>query len=119
MMTNKEKRAVLAHIESIKDHMNTLFDQGHTFWHCDTQDRKHGMPFYYYQRNVSKRMSTCPTCYKLMELKRKLRELQAKIGIKQDPLRTEYKEAKHVKRISVSSGGNPDCNPNLDYAVRQ
>lgn len=114
-MENKTlEKAIQDHIDTLKDFQNELFERGHDFWHCDAIDASKGMPFWYYQRNRSVNMSTCGTCQKLMELRRKIRKLESVLfGTPNTPLRTDFKELKHVQRMHVSSSS--EFNPNYQY----
>jgi hypothetical protein len=112
-MKNKITVQLRKHLADLWDHQQTLFDQGHTFWHCDAQDASHNKPFYYYQINRSTHMSTCSTCYKLMENRKKIREIEKMLNMPQTPLWTDEKQSEHVKRISVKNGS--EWNPNFAY----
>lgn len=105
-MDKKHIKSIKEHIETLRDYQEMLMDKGHDFWFCDAMDEEHNKPFYYFQINKTKAMATCGTCYKLIENRKKIRELQKQIGEKQDPLHTDFKEEEHVKRMSVSGTGN-------------
>lgn len=112
-MDKELTKALENNLKDLFDFNESLFDQGHTFWHCDGQDQEHKKPFYYYQINRTTHMSTCSTCYKLIENRKKIRAIQKKLGIDLLPLITNYKEETHVKRISVKNSN--DFNPNYNY----
>jgi len=112
-MDSKQKKSILEHIKTLEDYQEYLFNIGHNYWACDMEDKERKMPFYFYQRNRSKLMVTCGTCYKLMEIKRKIRTLQKEIGAEQNPLITNYKEREHVKRMHVTNSSM--WNPNAQY----
>lgn len=111
------KAAVIAHIQSLEAHQDTLFNQGHVFWHCDAVDSNDRtgeiLPFRYYQTNRTVSMSTCTTCIKLIELRKQIRKLQASIGIELTPLRTRITTDTLLKRISVTDKN--EYNPNYAY----
>lgn len=107
------KKALLNNIKDLKDFQNHLFENGHDFWHCDAQDKEHKKPFYYFQINRTKHMSTCGTCQKLIENRKKIRAIQKLLGIDQDPLTSNFKEVNHIKRMSVSDSRT--ANPNYNY----
>lgn len=83
-MNTKDKKE---HLKTLLQFYNHLLDQGHTFWHCSAQDELHNKSYYYVQIHRSKHMSTCSTCYKLIELKKKIRQIQKELGMKQWPLK--------------------------------
>ena len=105
--------ALYAHLSDLERFQAHLFEQGHTFWFCDAQYSEHNKPFYYYQINRTRHMATCGTCYELIENRKKIRAIQKQLGIELTPLTTNFKETKHVKRMSVSSAS--DFNPNHSY----
>lgn len=107
------KKALEEHLKTLKEFQDHLFNQGHTFWHCDAQDASHNKPFYYFQINRSTHMSTCSTCYQLMQNRKKIRAIEKELGLPLTPLTSNIKELEHVKRMSISDKG--DFNPNFHY----
>lgn len=112
-MVKEVKRELERHLDTLWEYQQHLFDQGHTFWHCDSQDRSHNKPFYYYQINRSTNMSTCSTCYKLMENRKKIRSIEKLMGKWLTPLWTNHTEDNIKKRMSVSNSS--EFNPNYQY----
>ena len=112
-MESKIKALLYKQIEFLEDHQQTLFDKGHTFWFCDSQDIDHNKPFYYYQINRTQNMATCSTCYKLIELRKEIRAIQKLLKIELTPLITNFKNENLVKNISVNN--KSDFNPNYSY----
>lgn len=110
------EKYLLSHLETLKEFQSHLFQQGHTFWHCDSQDEEHKKPFYYYQINRSKHMSTCSTCYKLMENRKKIREVEKLLNVPLTPFITNHTDQNHVKRMNVSGGSRGGFNVNHSYA---
>lgn len=113
-----EKDAIIIAIAALEDHQQTIFEQGHSFWHCDasdTNDKGEYKPFRYYQTNRTKHMSTCGNCYKLMELRKQIRALQRAIGVPLTPLFTNHTETKAIRQISVK-GCATIFNVNASYA---
>ena len=107
------KREKKNHLKSLINHYQDLMEQGHTFWFCSSRDEDKGRPFYYVQIHRSEHMATCSTCQKLMELKNKIRKLQAEIGVEQWPLRWNIKKDEYKPRLSVQNAS--DFNPNYVY----
>lgn len=115
IITDKQVvKAIKSHIETLRSFQEKLFNQGHTFWHCDAEDEAHNKPFYYFQINKTRDMSTCSTCYQLIENRKKIRNLQKMIGEQQDPLYTNFTSEAHIKKISV----NRNSGVNFDYLYR-
>jgi hypothetical protein len=114
-MDKKLKKALEAHLETLETIQSELFDIGHTFWFCDAEDESHKKPFYYYQINRTRKMATCSICNSLIRNRKRIRAIQKELGIELTPLYTNFKEEKHIKRLSVRGGGNPGFNPNLSY----
>lgn len=112
-MTIETKKAIEAHLATLLHFQDHLFEQGHNFWYCDAQDEEKKMPFYYYQKNRVENMATCGTCQELMMNRKKIRGLQKQLGLEQMALHTSFKEAKHVKRVSVTN--NSIWNPTVAY----
>jgi len=112
-MDKQTRKALLIALKALEDRQQDLFEMGHTFWHCDAQDDDHKKPFYYYQINRSVGMSTCSTCYKLMENRRAIRKVQKLLGLPLLPFTSNYKVDKHVQNMSVSNASM--FNPNYDY----
>lgn len=112
-MDNKLKKALEDNLNNLIEFQNHLFEQGHNFWFCDTEDKDHNKPFYYYQINRTRHMATCGTCYKLIENRKKIRSIQKQLGVELIPLTSDFKETKHIKRMSVSNSS--DFNPNHSY----
>lgn len=103
-------------LDSLLDHQSTIFEMGHSFWHCDMHDTNNKgeyKPFRYYQTNRSTHMSTCGNCYKLMELRKQIRAVENLMGIPQTPLFSNITEKEKVKRISVNNASM--FNPNYSY----
>lgn len=104
-------------IKALEDHQSSLFEQGHTFWHCDMADTNtrtnETLPFRYYQTNRSVHMSTCSTCSKLMELRKEIRKWQKLANIYLTPLHTRFTTPDHVKRMSVKD--SREYNINYSY----
>lgn len=98
-----DKNAALAQIEVLQKFQDFLFDQPHNFWHCACQDDEHGMPFYYYQRNRIKCMSTCSVCMQLIQNKRQIIRLQKLAGVEVMPPRSCFKSDSKVK-VSATGG---------------
>ncbi len=94
--TKKELKLILNNINTLEKFQENLFERGHTFWHCNAQDVEHNKPFYYYQINKSKHMSTCSTCSQLMENRKEIRRLQKLIGVEQTPLYTNYTDIENL-----------------------
>jgi hypothetical protein len=107
------KKLLEEHLKTLWTFQQHLFEQGHTFWHCDAQDEAHNKPFYYYQINKSRNMSTCSTCYQLMENRRKIRAIERQLGLPLTPFITSERKEEHIKRMSVSSSS--EWNPNYRY----
>jgi hypothetical protein len=112
-MDKNLKKALENNLKDLKDFQENLFDQGHTFWHCDAVDEQKKMPFYYFQRNRTVNMSTCSVCYKLIENRKKIRAIEKLLGIEQTPLRTTFTVENHIKQMSVSNAS--EWNPNYNY----
>ena len=104
-------------IEALKDHQDTIFEMGHSFWHCDASDKNDRTgeykPFRYYQTNRSKHMSTCNNCYKLMELRKQIRYYQRLANLPLTPLITNHTEIKQVKKVFATN--KSDFNPTYAY----
>lgn len=109
----KLDKALKAHLQTLILLQDTLFEKGHDFWHCDSQDEEHKKPFYYYQINRVVNMSTCGTCQKLIENRKRIRSIQKQLGVTLLPLWTNEKSEEHVIRMSVSD--SRVCNPNYRY----
>jgi len=112
-MDKKTKRILKDCLKMLESCQTALFEKGHDFWHCDAQDEAHKKPFYYYQINKSKNMSTCSTCYALMENRKRIRTVQKLLGLPLTPFITDFKEDFHQKRMSVSNSS--EWNPNYRY----
>ena len=113
MCDNKYNKALKNHLKDLNEFQDELFDKGHTFWHCDAQDSTHNKPFYYYQINRTTNMSTCSTCHKLIENRKKIRKIEKELGIELTPLTSNFKTEEHLKRMSVKNAS--DFNPNYSY----
>lgn len=104
-------------LDALIDHQSTLFDQGHTFWHCDMHDKDERtgetIPFRYYQTNRTVHMSTCSTCYKLLDLRKQIRQVEKLLGMPQTPIHTRFTTSDNIKRMSVNSAS--EWNPNYSY----
>ena len=105
-------KCIKAHIKTLEEFQSHIFEEGHTFWYCDMQDKERSRPFYYYQINRSKNMCTCSNCYELMRLRREIRKLQKEVNIELTPLRYKFTNDDQEKRIMVTRGGI-----NNDYAA--
>jgi len=114
-LDRKLKKALNNNLKDLKEFQNSLFEQGHVFWYCDGQDKQHGKPFYYYQINKTVNMATCHTCYKLIENRKKIRNIEKILGIDLTPLTSNFKETKHLQRMSISS--KSEWNPNASYLL--
>ena len=112
-MDKELKKSLENNLKDLKEFQDHLFEQGHTFWFCDSQDEDHKKPFYYYQINRTQNMATCSTCYKLIENRKKIRTIEKILGIELTPLTSNIKEVKHLQRMSVSNGS--EWNPNYAY----
>lgn len=116
-MTPGEKKALEDHLETLLDFQDEMFKKGHTYWHCDSSDYNERMdeylPFRYYQTHRSKNMSTCGTCYRLMENKLKIRAIQKKLGLPVQPLRTRIASEEKIHHMSISD--TSEWNPNYRY----
>lgn len=113
---NETQKALKRCLDSLHDHQATLFEQGHDFWHCDAHDtnsRGEYIPFRYYQTNRSIHMSTCGTCYKLMELRKQIRQVEKLLSLPLTPLYTKITSKNKVKRMCVNDSS--EFNPNYNY----
>lgn len=103
-------------LDSLIDHQQTLFDTGHTFWHCDahdTNDKGEYKPFRYYQTNRTVSMSTCGNCQKLMELRKEIRKIEKFLKLPLTPFHTNFTSLDKAKRMSVKD--TSPFNPNYNY----
>ena len=78
------------HLNDLINYYNHILEQGHIFWHCQAQDQERKRPYYYVQIHRTKYMSTCSNYYKLIELKKKIINIQKQLCLEVWPLRYKF-----------------------------